>query len=103
MDTRNKTTRRKLLKESDLDSSIRLLDAVRDSPTCRTPPVPIPAAPHAKDDDATKAAREKYEEAKDIVNGIYSKGRHRKWVEAIRHHKLEEHYFGDDTEALQTG
>ncbi|KAK3287015.1 hypothetical protein CYMTET_5453 [Cymbomonas tetramitiformis] len=71
MDTRKESARRKLVKESDLDSSIRLLDAVRDSPTCRTPPVPAPAAPTTLDDDDTNAAREKYEEAKDIVNGIY--------------------------------
>ncbi|KAK3232933.1 hypothetical protein CYMTET_56737 [Cymbomonas tetramitiformis] len=98
METRKKTARRKLLKESELDSSIRLLDAVRDSPTCRTPPVPVTAAPTALDDDDSKAAREKYEEAKDIVNGIYPKGRHRKCAKAIRQHQLGESYFDNSTE-----
>ncbi|KAK3243412.1 hypothetical protein CYMTET_46930 [Cymbomonas tetramitiformis] len=83
METRKKTTRRKLLKEFDSDSSITLLDAVRDSPTCRTPPVPIPGAPTALDGDDTKAARDKYEAVKEIVDAIYAKGRHRKWAKAI--------------------
>ncbi|KAK3281962.1 hypothetical protein CYMTET_10281 [Cymbomonas tetramitiformis] len=73
METRKKSARRKLLKESDLDSSTRLLDAVRDSPTCRTPPVPVPGAPTAEDDADTKADREKYETAKEIVSNIYAK------------------------------
>ncbi|KAK3289702.1 hypothetical protein CYMTET_2831 [Cymbomonas tetramitiformis] len=38
------------------------------------------------------------EEAKDIVNGIYAKGRHRKWAKAIRQHQLDEHFFDDNTE-----
>ncbi|KAK3274997.1 hypothetical protein CYMTET_16848 [Cymbomonas tetramitiformis] len=78
MDARMRTARRKLLKESDLDASIRRLDAVRDSPTCRTPPVPIPAASDETDDDETKAARDKCIEDKKLFDGVYSKGRHRK-------------------------
>ncbi|KAK3242209.1 hypothetical protein CYMTET_48080 [Cymbomonas tetramitiformis] len=36
--------RKRLLRDSDLDASIRLLDAVRDTPTASTPPVVPPAA-----------------------------------------------------------
>ncbi|KAK3263756.1 hypothetical protein CYMTET_27461 [Cymbomonas tetramitiformis] len=98
METRNKTTQRKLLKESDLDSSVRLSDAVRDSPTCRTPPVPIlpPRAEH--ETDAVRIAREGYASAKDIVATIYSKGRHRKWAKAVHQHQLGGDYFGDATD-----
>ncbi|KAK3279518.1 hypothetical protein CYMTET_12613 [Cymbomonas tetramitiformis] len=95
MDTRFKTAVCKLLKESDLDASIRLLDAVRDSLTCRTPPVPVLAAPDDKDDDATRAVRTKYEEDKDIIGGVYSEVRHRKWAKAIRQHRLGDDYSGD--------
>ncbi|KAK3247899.1 hypothetical protein CYMTET_42617 [Cymbomonas tetramitiformis] len=101
--TKEDSETRKLLKESDLDSSIKLLDAVRDSPTCRTPPVPIPGAPTALDDD-TKAAREKYEEAKEIGNYNYSKGRHRKCAKVIRQHqRLGDSYFDDNTELTEMG
>ncbi|KAK3256028.1 hypothetical protein CYMTET_34828 [Cymbomonas tetramitiformis] len=44
--------RKRLLKDSDLDSSIRLLDAVRDTPTASTPPVVPPAASSNSDDAA---------------------------------------------------
>ncbi|KAK3269289.1 hypothetical protein CYMTET_22265 [Cymbomonas tetramitiformis] len=98
METRNKSTRRKRLKESDLDSSIRLPDAVRDSPTCRTPPVPIPPPRTELETDAIRVAREKYESSKDIVVTIYSKGSHRKWAKAVRQHQLGGDYFGDSTD-----
>ncbi|KAK3278812.1 hypothetical protein CYMTET_13276 [Cymbomonas tetramitiformis] len=89
MDTRMRRTRRKLLEESDLDASIRRLDVVRDSPTCRTPPVPIPAAPDENDADETKAARGKYVEDKKLVDGVYAKGRHRKLAKAIRQRRAK--------------
>ncbi|KAK3279897.1 hypothetical protein CYMTET_12239 [Cymbomonas tetramitiformis] len=57
------TTRakRKLLLKNDIDSSIRLVPSVRDSPTPSTPPVPIPAAAQANDPDEIKQARALYE------------------------------------------
>ncbi|KAK3239550.1 hypothetical protein CYMTET_50528 [Cymbomonas tetramitiformis] len=58
-------------------------------------------APTAQDGDDTTAAREKYEEAKDIVNGIYAKGPHRKWAKAIRQHQLRESYFDDSAEVFK--
>ncbi|KAK3246712.1 hypothetical protein CYMTET_43760 [Cymbomonas tetramitiformis] len=98
METRQKSTRRKLLKESDLDSSIRLPDAVRDSPTCHTPPVHIPPPRTELETDDFRVAREKHESSKDIVATIYSKGRHRKWAKAVRQHQLGGDYFGDATD-----
>ncbi|KAK3275740.1 hypothetical protein CYMTET_16140 [Cymbomonas tetramitiformis] len=86
------------MKESDLDSSIRRLDAVRDSPTCRTPPVPLPPPRSEQDTDDVRVARERYESAKDIVAAIYCEGRHRKWAKAIRQHQLGGEYFNDGTD-----
>ncbi|KAK3235899.1 hypothetical protein CYMTET_53930 [Cymbomonas tetramitiformis] len=65
------------------------------------PPVPAPAALAANEDDDVKAARERYEMAKDVVSNIYAKGRHRKWAKAIRQHQLTllgESYFDDSTD-----
>ncbi|KAK3242749.1 hypothetical protein CYMTET_47567 [Cymbomonas tetramitiformis] len=98
METRTKSARRNRSKESDLDACIRLTEAVRDSPTCRTPPVPAPAAPSTNDNAATVAARDKFEEEKDIVRGIYAKGRYRKWAKAIRQHTLGDKFFGDSAD-----
>ncbi|KAK3234086.1 hypothetical protein CYMTET_55652 [Cymbomonas tetramitiformis] len=92
METRIKA-KRKLLKESDLDSSLRLADAVRNSPTVRTPPVPIPPAPAENELPAVARARQEFEDVKSIVNSIYSKGRHRKWAKAIKQHALGGEYF----------
>ncbi|KAK3287661.1 hypothetical protein CYMTET_4843 [Cymbomonas tetramitiformis] len=58
------------------------------SPTCRTPPVPLPPPRSDQETDDARIARERYESAKDIVAAIYSKGRHRKWAKAIRQHQL---------------
>ncbi|KAK3265305.1 hypothetical protein CYMTET_26001 [Cymbomonas tetramitiformis] len=101
MDTRNKV-KRKLLKESDLDSSLRLADAIRNSPTVRTPPVPIPPAPSANEAPAAALVRQKFEDVKSIVDVIYSKGRHRKWAKAIKGHALGGDYFdaSDDVSKL---
>ncbi|KAK3239135.1 hypothetical protein CYMTET_50917, partial [Cymbomonas tetramitiformis] len=89
METRIKA-KRTLLKESDLDSSLRLADAVRNSPTVRTPPVPAPPAPAQDELPAMVQARQKFEDVKAIVNAIYSKGRHRKWAKVIKQHALGE-------------
>ncbi|KAK3264584.1 hypothetical protein CYMTET_26687 [Cymbomonas tetramitiformis] len=102
MDTRQRTAKRKLLREFDLDSSIRLVDAVRDSPTVRTPPVPASPAPAQGDTPAIVLARQRYEGAKSAVNAIYSKGRHRKWAKAVKQHALAGDYFSakDDVSKL---
>ncbi|KAK3257676.1 hypothetical protein CYMTET_33247, partial [Cymbomonas tetramitiformis] len=101
METRIKA-KRKLLKESDLDSSLRLADAVRNYPTVRTPPVPIPPAPAENELPAIARARQKFEDVKSIVNSIYSKGRHPKWAKAIKQHALGGEYFdaSDDVSKL---
>ncbi|KAK3239904.1 hypothetical protein CYMTET_50202 [Cymbomonas tetramitiformis] len=47
------TTRakRRLLLDSDIDSSIRLIPSIRDAPTPSTAPVPVPAAAAANESD----------------------------------------------------
>ncbi|KAK3253681.1 hypothetical protein CYMTET_37077 [Cymbomonas tetramitiformis] len=92
------------MKESDLDASIRMQDAVRDSPTPATPTKPVPAA--GADTAATRASKVEYDNVSKIVSDLYSTGRrHRKWASAARAHVLggEEVYFeadGGDTDKL---
>ncbi|KAK3276503.1 hypothetical protein CYMTET_15422 [Cymbomonas tetramitiformis] len=101
METRIKA-KRKSLKESDLDSSLRLADVVHNSPTVRTLPVPAPPAPAQDELPAVARARQKFGDIKTIVNAIYSKGRHRKWAKAIKQHALGGEYFdaSDDVSKL---
>ncbi|KAK3255791.1 hypothetical protein CYMTET_35047 [Cymbomonas tetramitiformis] len=66
------------------DASIKLLPAVRDSPTPSTPPVPVPAAAHANGSDGILRARQLFEENDAKVAAIYAKGRHRQWAKAVR-------------------
>ncbi|KAK3280548.1 hypothetical protein CYMTET_11619 [Cymbomonas tetramitiformis] len=70
------TTRakRKLLLDSDIDSSSRLVPSERDSPTPSTPPIPVPAAAQANDSDGIKQARSLFESNVDKVGAIYAKG-----------------------------
>ncbi|KAK3279171.1 hypothetical protein CYMTET_12934 [Cymbomonas tetramitiformis] len=94
----------RLLLDSDIDASIRLLPAVRDSPTPSTPPVPPPAAPHANDSDGIKSARLLFEDNVAKVAAVYAKGRHRQWAKAVRELSLggKDQYFeaGKDSEKL---
>ncbi|KAK3273678.1 hypothetical protein CYMTET_18093 [Cymbomonas tetramitiformis] len=71
------TTRakRRLLLDSEIDTSIRLIPAVRDSPTPSTPPVPVPAATQADDgSDGIKQARALLEGNNEKVAAIHAKG-----------------------------
>ncbi|KAK3243744.1 hypothetical protein CYMTET_46620 [Cymbomonas tetramitiformis] len=52
-----------------IDSSIRLVPSVMDTPTPSTPPVPVPAAAHANDSDGIMEARALYESNNDTVTG----------------------------------
>ncbi|KAK3287256.1 hypothetical protein CYMTET_5218 [Cymbomonas tetramitiformis] len=76
--------RRRLLLDSGIDASIRLIPAVRDSPTPSTPPVPIPAAAQANDSEGIKQARALFEGNNEKVVAIYAKRRHRQWAKAVR-------------------
>ncbi|KAK3235054.1 hypothetical protein CYMTET_54726 [Cymbomonas tetramitiformis] len=62
MSAANTRARRRLLLDSDIDASIRLLPAVRDSPTPSTPPIPVPATPHADDSVGVLQARQLFKE-----------------------------------------
>ncbi|KAK3282027.1 hypothetical protein CYMTET_10214, partial [Cymbomonas tetramitiformis] len=91
------------MKESDLDASIRLQDAVRDSPTPATPTKPIHAV--GADTTAARASKFEYDNVSKIVSDVYSTGQHRRWASAARGHVLggKEVYFeadGSDTDKL---
>ncbi|KAK3250952.1 hypothetical protein CYMTET_39692 [Cymbomonas tetramitiformis] len=90
----------KLLLDSDIDSSIRRVTSVRDSPTPSTPHVPVPAAALAYDSDGIIV----YCQMVDKVGAIYAKGRHRQWAKAVRELALggKENYFEatDDSRKL---
>ncbi|KAK3233424.1 hypothetical protein CYMTET_56285 [Cymbomonas tetramitiformis] len=96
--------RRRLLLDNDIDASIRLLPAVRDSPTPSTPHVHVPAAPHANDSDGIKSARQLFEDNVTKVAAVYAKGRHRQWAKAVRELSLggKDQYFeaAKDSEKL---
>ncbi|KAK3270998.1 hypothetical protein CYMTET_20632 [Cymbomonas tetramitiformis] len=84
MSAPNTRARRRLLRDNDIDASIRLLPAVRDSPTPSTPPEPVPAPAQANDSAGIIQARQLFEENNSKVAVIYAKGRHRQWAKAVR-------------------
>ncbi|KAK3237084.1 hypothetical protein CYMTET_52810 [Cymbomonas tetramitiformis] len=104
MSAANTRARRRLLLDSDIDASIRLLPAVRDSSTPSTPPIPVPGAPHADDSVGVLQARQLFEENVAKVAAIYAKGRHRQWAKAVRELSLggTDQYFeaAKDSEKL---
>ncbi|KAK3272696.1 hypothetical protein CYMTET_19023 [Cymbomonas tetramitiformis] len=92
-------SRRRLLKESDFDASIRLQDAVRDSPTAATPTNVTPGI----DTAAARALKVEYDDVSKKVAEVYSStGRHRKWASAARGHVLggKDVYFAADGEDI---
>ncbi|KAK3243298.1 hypothetical protein CYMTET_47038 [Cymbomonas tetramitiformis] len=90
--------RGRLLKESDLDASIRFQDAVCDSPTAATPTKDIPGT----DTAAARALKVEYHDVSKKVAEVYSTGCHRKWVSAARGHVLggKEAYSAADNEDI---
>ncbi|KAK3272850.1 hypothetical protein CYMTET_18882 [Cymbomonas tetramitiformis] len=94
--------RKRLLKDSDLDASIRLIDAVRDTPTASTPPVVPPAA--SSNADAAVALRKHLVDQHAAVDLVYKGRLHRAWAKGIREDILgskKHHYRGtDDTDRL---
>ncbi|KAK3250779.1 hypothetical protein CYMTET_39855 [Cymbomonas tetramitiformis] len=74
--------RKRLLKDSDLDASIRLIDAVRDTPTASTPPVVPPAA--SSNADAAVALRKHLVDQPAAVDLVYKGRLHRAWAKGIR-------------------
>ncbi|KAK3239598.1 hypothetical protein CYMTET_50486 [Cymbomonas tetramitiformis] len=94
--------RKRLLKDSDLDASIRLLDAVRDTPTASTPPVVPPAV--SSNSDTAVALRKHLVDQHAAVDMVYKGRLHRAWAKGIREDILgskKHHYRGtDDTDRL---
>ncbi|KAK3242087.1 hypothetical protein CYMTET_48204 [Cymbomonas tetramitiformis] len=94
--------RKRLLKDSDLDASIRLIDAVRDTPTASTPPV-VPPNP-SSNSDAAVALRKHLVDQHAAVDVVYKGRLHRAWAKGIREDILgskKHHYRGtDDTDRL---
>ncbi|KAK3253903.1 hypothetical protein CYMTET_36866 [Cymbomonas tetramitiformis] len=94
--------RKRLLKDSDLDASIRLLDAVRDTPTASTPPVVPPAV--SSNSDTAVALRKHLVDQHAAVDVVYKGRLHRAWAKGIREDILgskKHHYRGtDDTDRL---
>ncbi|KAK3276196.1 hypothetical protein CYMTET_15713 [Cymbomonas tetramitiformis] len=83
MSAPNTRAKRRMLLDSDIDASIRLLPAVMDSPTPSTPPLPVPAAARANDSDGILRARQLFEDNNAKVATVYAKGRHRQWAKAF--------------------
>ncbi|KAK3269408.1 hypothetical protein CYMTET_22149 [Cymbomonas tetramitiformis] len=94
--------RKRLLRDSDLDASIRLLDAVRDTPTASTPPVVPPAA--SSNTDAAVALRKNLVDQHATVDAVYKGRLHRAWAKGICEDILgsKKHYYRgtDDTDRL---
>ncbi|KAK3241232.1 hypothetical protein CYMTET_48983 [Cymbomonas tetramitiformis] len=96
--TTSTRARKRLLKDSDLDASIRLIDAVRDTPTASTPPVVPPAA--SSNSDAAVALRKHLVDQHAAVDVVYKGRLHRAWAkQGIREDILgskKHHYRGTD-------
>ncbi|KAK3252470.1 hypothetical protein CYMTET_38233 [Cymbomonas tetramitiformis] len=89
--------RKRLLKDSDLDASIRLIDAVRDTPTASTPPVVPPAA--SSNSDTAVALRKHLVDQHAAVDMVYKGRLHRACAKGIREDILgskKHHYRGTD-------
>ncbi|KAK3274183.1 hypothetical protein CYMTET_17628 [Cymbomonas tetramitiformis] len=85
------------MKDSDVDSVVRLKSDVSNSPTPATPAVAEPAA--ATDDTAEIiAARKLFQEQTALVRQVRKDQEHRRWTKAIREHILEgkANYFKAD-------
>ncbi|KAK3282679.1 hypothetical protein CYMTET_9591 [Cymbomonas tetramitiformis] len=76
----------RLLKNSDLDTSIRLSASVRDSPTPSTPPLVVPGAPTSSDTvGINKPTRKLYKDNNEKVDIVYSNERVTlAWAKAAR-------------------
>jgi len=92
-------SKRSLLRDSDIDASLRLNDTVRNTPTVRTPAYEFPAA--TSNEDADVATRKYLQEQSKLVDEIYKQRLHRTWAKGIREDILgdKRHYFSGTTDA----
>ncbi|KAK3241313.1 hypothetical protein CYMTET_48906 [Cymbomonas tetramitiformis] len=91
--------KRSLTRDSDIDASLRLTDAVRDTPTARSPAVTNPDP--TSNTDADVATRKYLQEQSKLVDEVYKGRLHRTWAKGIREDILgdKKHYFSGTTDA----
>ncbi|KAK3233880.1 hypothetical protein CYMTET_55855 [Cymbomonas tetramitiformis] len=91
--------KRSLTRDSDIDASLRLTDAVRNTPTARSPAVTNPD-PNSNT-DADVATRKYLQEQSKLVDEVYKGRLHRTWAKGIREDILgdKKHYFSGTTDA----
>ncbi|KAK3284528.1 hypothetical protein CYMTET_7824 [Cymbomonas tetramitiformis] len=91
--------KRSLTRDSDIDASLRLADAVRNTPTARSPAVTNPDP--ASNTDADVATRKYLQEQSKLVDEVYKGRLHRTWAKGIREDILgdKKHYFSGTTDA----
>ncbi|KAK3250660.1 hypothetical protein CYMTET_39979 [Cymbomonas tetramitiformis] len=75
-------SKRSLMRDSDIDASLRLTDAVRNTPTVKTPTFAYPAP--TSNEDADVATRKYLQEQSKLVDEIYKQRLHRSWAKGIR-------------------
>ncbi|KAK3240439.1 hypothetical protein CYMTET_49717 [Cymbomonas tetramitiformis] len=92
-------SKRSLMRDSDIDASLRLTDAVRNTPTVKTPTFAYPAP--TSNEDADVATRKYLQEQSKLVDEIYKQRLHRSWAKGIREDILgdKRHYFSGTTDA----
>ncbi|KAK3245606.1 hypothetical protein CYMTET_44830 [Cymbomonas tetramitiformis] len=91
--------KRSLTRDSDIDASLRLTDAVRNTPTARSPAVTNPDP--TSNTDADVATREYLQEQSKLVDEVYKGRLHRTWAKGIREDILgdKKYYFSGTTDA----
>ncbi|KAK3275821.1 hypothetical protein CYMTET_16064 [Cymbomonas tetramitiformis] len=91
--------KRSLTRDSDIDASLRLTDAVRNTPTARSPAVTNPDP--ASNTDADVATRKYLQEQSKLVDEVYKGRLRRTWAKGIREDILgdKKHYFSGTTDA----
>ncbi|KAK3251013.1 hypothetical protein CYMTET_39643 [Cymbomonas tetramitiformis] len=92
--------KRSLTRDSDIDASLRLTDAVRSTPTARSSPAVTNPDP-ASNTDADVATRKYLQEQSKLVDEVYKGRLHRTWAKGIREDILgdKKHYFSGTTDA----
>ncbi|KAK3279223.1 hypothetical protein CYMTET_12882 [Cymbomonas tetramitiformis] len=92
-------SKKSLMRDSDIDASLRLTDAVRNTPTVKTPNFAYPAP--TSNEDADVATRKYLQEQSKLVDEIYKQRLHRSWAKGIREDILgdKKHYFSGTTDA----
>ncbi|KAK3242712.1 hypothetical protein CYMTET_47616 [Cymbomonas tetramitiformis] len=88
------------MRDSDIDASLRLTDAVRNTPTVKTPTFAYPAP--TSNEDADVATRKYLQEQSKLVDEIYKQRLHRSWAKGIREDQGTNHPYdragSDDVE-----